>query len=100
MPSNVTVPETLDLDDVVFPDDFVEPPQPAAMATSAATTPAAAAKRTARFLPSLELPLTLTLLSRFCVRCRSLGSCPRRRSGGRGCRPPPRPPPPPQLRRE
>src|SRR4051794_12147104 len=45
MPSNVTVPETFDVDDVVVPPDFFEPPpQPAATTTSAATTPAVAAK--------------------------------------------------------
>jgi hypothetical protein len=60
MPSNVTVPLTFDVVDVVPPDDFFEPPpQPAATATSATTTPAKAARRTARFLPTLELPLTL-----------------------------------------
>jgi hypothetical protein len=51
MPSNDTVPETLDVDDVVlFPPDFELPPQPAATATSAAVTAARAANRTARFL--------------------------------------------------
>jgi hypothetical protein len=52
MPSNVTVPEMLEVDDVVplLPPDFELPPQPAATATSAATIAARAANRTARFL--------------------------------------------------
>jgi hypothetical protein len=52
MPSNDTVPEMLDVDDVVplLPPDFELPPQPAATATSAATIAARAANRTARFL--------------------------------------------------
>jgi hypothetical protein len=54
MPSNDTVPEMLDVDDVVplllLPPDFELPPQPAATATSAPTIAARAANRTARFL--------------------------------------------------